>query len=330
MQQRIKVGRANYVPNSLGGGCPAIASMSQGAYVHYPEQVDGVKKRARSESFKDHYSQATLFWNSQSDVEKEHLVRAGRFELGKVESLEIRKRMIDGFNHVDNDLARRIAEGVGVPAPARLGAGLRATAPATPTAKGKISSRRLVVRSEALSMVGTVKSTIKSRRVAVLAAPGVAGGELRIVRAALVSAGAHVDVIAASLGELPTAEGDTVNVDRSLLTTASVMYDAVFVPGGAAAVEAMEADGAFIHFINEAFKHYKPIGASGEGVDLLLASDIQGIDLADPQTSPPLLSDQGVVTTRDVSDLDPFAQALIASIMVHRHWDRRDAEAVPA
>ena len=94
--------------------------------------------------------------------------------------------------------------------------------------------------------------------------------------------------------------------------------------------EAMEADGAFIHFINEAFKHYKPIGASGEGVDLLLASDIQGIDLADPQTTPFLLSDQGVVTTRDVSDLDPFSQALIGSIMAHRHWDRPDAEAVPA
>jgi catalase len=139
-----------------------------------------------------------------------------------------------------------------------------------------------------------------------------------------------VEVIAPTLGEIRTAEGDTVTVDRSVLTTASVMYDAVFVPGGRESVESMEADGTFIHFINEAFKHYKPIGASGEGVDLLLASDIQGIDLADPQSAPPLLCDQGVVSTRDVSDLDPFAQALIGAIMEHRHWDRRDAEAVPA
>jgi catalase len=332
MQQRIKVGRANYVPNSIGGGCPALASMAQGAYVHYPEPVDGVKVRARSDSFKDHYTQATLFWNSQSDVEKEHIVRAGRFELGKVESLEIRKRMVDGFNHVDHDLARRIAEAIGVPTPAKLGAVLRAPAAAAAAggAKGKGPSRRSVDRSEALSMANTVKNTIKSRRVAILAAAGVAGGELRVVRAALEAGGAHVDVIATTLGEIKTAEGDAVKVDKSLLTTASVMYDAVFIPGGRAAVESMEAEGAFIHFINEAFKHYKPIGASGEGVDLLLASDIQGIDLADPQSAPPLLTDQGVVTTRDVSDLDPFAQALIASIMAHRHWDRREAEAVPA
>lgn len=202
--------------------------------------------------------------------------------------------------------------------------------PAPGAPRAKISSRRLINRSEALSMANTVKSTIKSRRVAVLAAAGVAGGELRIVRAALVFAGAHVDVIAATLGEIRTAEGDTVAVDRSLLTTASVMYDAVFVPGGREGVESMEADGMFIHFINEAFKHCKPIGASGEGVDLLLASDIRGIDLADPQSAPPLLSDQGVVSTRDVSDLDPFAQALIAAIMEHRHWDRRDAGAVPS
>jgi catalase len=336
MQQRIKVGRASYVPNSLGGGCPALASMAQGAYAHYPEQVDGARVRARSESFKDHYSQATLFWNSQSKVEREHIVRAGRFELGKVESVEVRERMIDGFNRVDHELARRIAEGVGVATPARLGTVLRAPAPVATAApapgapKAKISSRRLINRSEALSMANTVKSTIKSRRVAVLAAAGVAGGELRIVRAALVSSGAHVEVIAPTLGEIRTAEGDTVTVDRSVLTTASVMYDAVFVPGGRESVESMEADGTFIHFLNEAFKHYKPIGASGEGVDLLLASDIQGIDLADPQSAPPLLCDQGVVTTRDVSDLDPFAQALIAAIMEHRHWDRPDAEAVPA
>ena len=330
MQQRVKVGRINYTPNSLGGGCPAMATMAQGAFVHYPEQVQGHKARARSPSFKDHYTQATLFWNSQSDVEKKHIILAGRFELGKVASLDVRQRMIDGFNRVDHELALRIAEGVGVPPPPVLGAVLRAPAPAAAPAKGKASSRRSVTRSEALSMANTVKNSIKSRRVAILAVAGVAGGELRIVRAALESSGAHVTIVSAVLGEIKTAEGDMVKVDASILTTASVMYDAVFVPGGAASVEAMEAEGGFIHFINEAFMHYKPIGASGEGVDLLLASDIQGIDLADPQSAPPFLRDQGVVSTRDVSDLDPFAQALIAAIMEHRHWDRREAAAVPA
>ncbi len=327
MQQRIKVGRVNYTPNSLGGGCPALASMQQGAYVHHPEAVSGRKVRERSESFKDHYSQATLFWNSQSDVEKEHIILAARFELGKVESEAVRQRMVEGFNHVDHELARQIAAGIGVAAPA-------APAPKKPAApapaKGKQPARRSVDRSEALSMANTEKSTIKSRRVAILAAPGVCGAELRIVRAALEAAGAHAHVIAPDLGSLTTMEGDTVNVDRSLRTTASVLYDAVFVPGGQASVAVMEASGGFIHFINEAFKHHKPIGASGDGVDLLLASDIQGVDLGDAQTTPQLISDQGVITTRDVSDLDPFNQALIASIAQHRHWVRSGAAAVPA
>ncbi len=327
MEQRVKVGRANYTPNSLGGGCPALATPQQGAFVHYPEHVEGRKIRERSESFKDHYSQATLFWNSQSAVEKEHIISAARFELGKVESEAVRQRMIEGFNHVDHTLACEVAAGVGIARPSPLPP-KKPVAPAP--AKGKAPARRHVDRSEALSMARTVKSTIKSRRVAILAAPGVCGAELRIVRAALEAAGAHADVIAPVLGALATAEGDTVNVDKSLRTTASVLYDAVFVPGGRASVEVMEVDGGFIHFINEAFKHFKPIGASGDGVDLLLASDIQGVDLADAKTTPPLTSDQGVVTTRDVSDLDPFAQGLIAAIAQHRHWDRPDADAVPA
>lgn len=327
MQQRIKVDRANYSPNSVGGGCPALASMAQGAFMHYPEHVDGRKVRERSASFKDHYTQATLFWNSQSDVEKQHIIRAGRFELGKVLRQEIRQRMIDNLNRVDHHLARKIAEGVGVPAPPAIAPAIHAVAAAV---RGKISSRRTVPRSEALSMNHTVKNTIKSRRIAILAANGVSGGELRIVRAALSACGAHVDVIAPLLGTIRTAEGDAVEVSHSLLTAASIMYDAVFVPGGRGSVEALESRGDVIHFLNEAFKHYKAIGASGDGVDLLLASDIQGVDLSDALTTPQIVADEGVITTRDVSDLDPFIQRLIGAIAQHRHWDRKDTDAIPA
>jgi catalase len=327
MQQRIKVDRANYVPNSIGGGCPALASMKQGAFTHYPEHVEGRTIRERSESFKDHYTQATLFWNSQSAVEKKHIIRAGRFELGKVESKEVRQRMIDNLNRVDHELARKVAEGVGIAPPSPVAPSIRAVAAAV---KGTLAPRRAVSRSEALSMANTVKNTIRSRRIAILAANGVNGAELRIVRAALEASGAHTEILAPALGTLRTAEGGTVEVNRSLLTTASIMYDAVFVPGGRASIEALESQGDVIHFINEAFKHYKTIGASGDGVDLLLASDIQGIDLSDTLTTPLLVVDQGVITTRDVSDLDPFVQGLTAAVAQHRHWDRREADAVPA
>src|SRR5690606_28070748 len=96
----------NYFPNSLGGGHPKMASEEEGGYVHYQEKVDGAKIRQRSKSFQDHFSQARMFWNSMSPVEKKHIIEAAHFELGKVESKEVRHRMIyDIFNNISHELA---------------------------------------------------------------------------------------------------------------------------------------------------------------------------------------------------------------------------------
>jgi catalase len=86
MRQTINTGRVSYEPNTLGGGCPFQAKAKEGAFTSFPERVDGAKIRTRSKSFLDHFSQATLFYNSQSDAEKNHLVDALCFELGKVET----------------------------------------------------------------------------------------------------------------------------------------------------------------------------------------------------------------------------------------------------
>lgn len=94
MRQTINKGKVNYWPNSLAGGCPMMAPENMGGYVHHAERVEGHKIRARSESFNDHYSQATLFWNSMTEPEKKHIVKAAHFELGKVMSKEIRRRML--------------------------------------------------------------------------------------------------------------------------------------------------------------------------------------------------------------------------------------------
>jgi catalase len=89
-QHQIHQGRTSYFKNSLGGGCPAITGEFPEVFAHYQEKVEGAKIRGRSESFKDFYSQATLFWNSMSGPEKQHIVAAFRFELGKVDHVEIR------------------------------------------------------------------------------------------------------------------------------------------------------------------------------------------------------------------------------------------------
>lgn len=60
--------------------------------------------------------------------------------------------------------------------------------------------------------------------------------------------------------------------------------------------------GDAIHFLNEAFRHCKAIAATGEGVELLQASSIRGVDVSEEQ----LKSDQGVVTIGNTSDMQSF------------------------
>jgi catalase len=103
---KVQEGRSGYYPNSLSGGCPMLAPESAHGYVHYQEKVEGHKVRARSESFRDYFSQATLFWNSLTPAEQAHLIAAGQFELGKVETKEVRERMVALLDFL-MDVARR-------------------------------------------------------------------------------------------------------------------------------------------------------------------------------------------------------------------------------
>src|SRR6185295_2115418 len=82
--------------------------------------VEGDKVRAKPEKFADHYSQATLFWNSQTPVEKAHIVRGFRFELTKVETPSVRTRMVASLVNVARELAEAVAQGLGMEVPAPL------------------------------------------------------------------------------------------------------------------------------------------------------------------------------------------------------------------
>ncbi|HET6346009.1 MAG TPA: catalase, partial [Myxococcota bacterium] len=106
--------RANYSPNSIAGGCPMSAGAAHGGFVHFPEAVEGTKTRERPESFADHFSQATLFWTSMTPPERRHIVNAFGFELGKVRRVHIRERVVGLLAHIDGELARQVAEKIGV------------------------------------------------------------------------------------------------------------------------------------------------------------------------------------------------------------------------
>ncbi len=297
------------------------APESAGGYVSYPAPVEGSKVRARSESFKDYFSQATLFWKSLSPVEQDHLVAACRFELGKVVTKEVRARMLASFAHVDPALAQRVSEGIGV------------AVPQDNPRPGVLppQERPSVERSAALSMANTITDSIKSRRVAVLAADGFDAATVQELKAGLQKQGAHVEVIAPVLGALAGADGaQQTEADKSLPTVASVMYDAVLVPGGSASVQALVQQGDALHFVAEAYKHGKAIGALGEGAELLRQAGLPAAVVSDPRADGAISDVEGVVTSRDRAPAKSYIDPFIAAIARHRHWMRPQQTQVPA
>jgi catalase len=314
MQQGIPRGRVNYFPNSLGGGCPMTAPETMGGYVHYMEKVDGQKIRNRSEKFRDFFSQATMFWNSLTPPEQEHLLSAAHFELGKVESREVRHRMVhEFFNKIDHKLAVAIAEGVGI----------------EPPKKGE--AKKVRKRAPEVSVVNqSRKDTIKSRRVAILVDDGFDHDSFNRVKEALEAAGAHAMIVSKFRNTIRCTKKHEVEVDKPHVATGSIMFDAVFVPGGKNSVEAMKKQGDALHFISEAFKHAKPIAAFGEGVELVEAMNLPGVKLADAGKDR-VVTSQGVVTAGRKGDLADFAEQFKAAMAEHRHWERSTVkDMVPA
>ncbi|HSF34137.1 MAG TPA: catalase, partial [Candidatus Tectomicrobia bacterium] len=332
MRQTINRGRASYEPNSLGAGCPMQAKADMGGFVSYAEKIDTRKVRARSESFFDHFSQAALFWNSQSDPEKDHLVQALQFELGKVEVSAIRERMLAMLAHVDETLANRVAQGLGLSVSRQLDRPLNMHVPAD----GNVEQfqpkplKKSIGRSAALSMANTVKDSIKTRKIAILAADGFDSTALSSMKQALTAVGAQAKVVAPRLGALRGANGDEAHIDFSLLTASSVMFDAVYVPGGAQSVAALKAEATALHFVNEAYKHCKTIAVTGAGIDLLRACYLGMDTLPEPSAAGNGMSvEEGVIIGRD-EQTDTVAAEFIHAIAQHRHWSREMKAQVPA
>ena len=328
MRQAINRGRVSYNPNSLGGGCPFQAMASEGGFVSFNEKIDATKIRGRSPSFFDHFSQATLFYNSQSEPEKMHIINAFRFELGKVEVPAIQERMLGLISQVDKSLAEAVAKGLGLKVPAKPAQPMNMSIPADGNPKD-FQPKRVVSSlksSVPLSMANTPKDNIQTRKIAFLAADGVDLTAVNAMKKALTGAGAVVKIVAPHLGYLKTTGGGEtkteLKIDFSFLTTASVLFDAVYVPGGEKSVAALKGEADAIHFINEAYKHCKAIAANGAGVELIRASHINAVKNPDDV-------DAGLVLNEDPK-AQKIADAFIVAIAQHRHWEREQMPTVPA
>ncbi|MDB5869710.1 MAG: Catalase [Polaromonas sp.] len=319
-QQAINKGRVAYEPNTLGNGIEFRVDGAAQGFQSHSSTVEVSKIRRRSPSFDDHFSQATLFWNSQSVAEKDHIVAAFRFELSRVEVPDIRQRMVDNLAHVDLKLAARVAAPLGI------------SAPDPKAAAGRLGFRdyRIINKineDTALSMVARPGNSIKTRKVAILVANGVDAPCLRRIVQDLTAAGAVCKLVGPELGTVNTLGTRHLVVDHTFSNMASVMFDAVVIPGGDDSVMTLCGLGEAVHFVLEAYKHCKTICAINEGVQLLSTlgfSAVKNPDLISVPTPGVLLADARKVLDGQVT-LD-----FISAIALHRHWDRLNVDAIPA
>ncbi|MDQ3220404.1 MAG: catalase [Acidobacteriota bacterium] len=318
MRQTINTGKVSYEPNSMNAGCPYQAAMKDGGFHSHEERIDARKVRARSPSFHDHFSQATLFFNSQSEAEKNHLIDALRFELGKVEIPAIRERMVGILTQVDSGLASKVAAGLGLAVPSKPEQPINRSfgADTDPKSVQPIKVKSSVEKSAALSMANTVKNTVKSRKVAALIADGFDANQLDQMKKALTAKGAMLKTVAPKLGAIKSSDGKAVTADFSFLTTASVLFDAVYVPGGAASIKTLNGEADAFHFVDEAYKHCKAIAAVSEGVDFVNDTFAGKAD-----------GDKAVILGKNVNST---AADFIKAIAEHRNWEREITRKVPA
>ena len=320
-RQTIDKGRVAYEPNTLGGGCPFQSMAKDGGFTSYQEKIDGHKIRTRSDSFRDHFTQAALFFNSQSDAEQTHIVNALSFELGKVEINAIRERIVFLLNQIDETLASKVAANLGIEIPSKLDKPMNMGYPAdaNPDDYQPIPKKDVKIKkSDALSMANTVKDTIKTRKIAFLVADGFDANDVKTMKNALEKQGATAKIIGMKSKSVKDANGGEMKVDHALRTVASVLFDAVYIPGGEKSVNALSEEADAIEFVNEAFRHCKAIAATGEGVNFIKNETYAG------RTQ----SDKAVILSEDIGK--DTAQNFINAIAEHRNWERETARKVPA
>ena len=241
MTMRNPRGRANYEPNSWGLG-PREAPKT--GFQSYPEQIEGPKLRVRPELFADHYSQATQFWQSQTDIEQTHIKNAFVFELSKVETLAIRERVVSHLRNVDEGLAQKVADGLG----------LREVPHAATPARKPVTGLK---PSKALSILANPPGTLKGRKLGLLVSDGAPAELLAAVIAAAKAEGTMTEVIAPKIGGVTCSAGKHVPAQQKVNGGPSVLYDAVVVLLSGPGAQLLAKEATARDFIADAWAHAK-------------------------------------------------------------------------
>ena len=295
-RQAIHRGRVSYEPNSLGGGCPFQAGKA--GFVSFPEPVAGTELRAKPEKFAEHFRQATLFLDSQTETEKAHIAAGFRFELSKVTVPAIRERTVSMLRNVSEDLAAAVAEGLGMrelpkPMPRLVEASAAPMAPSPPLSL----------------MFRPGDGGVRTRRVAILVEAGIDAKWLSTTHEALLAAGAGVRFVGTRIGLYDSLQGTTFDADASMENEPSVLFDGMIVPDGADLLAALSDDGRSAEFVRDQIRHCKTILVVGTGADLLTQAGLPE-DYEDPGLLRVATGDRGAVAR------------FIKALGKHRHPER--------
>lgn len=247
MQTHVHTGRANYEPNSLAqvDEDPGPRASDQGfASIARMSEPADEKLRIRAESFADHFSQARMFFMSQTEVEQTHMVAAMVFELSKVQLPHVRERVLAQLQNVDDDLAQRVADGLGHKLPAAL-------APA----KKRVEMKP----SDALSILKHVPP-VTGRTLGILVTDGADGAIVEALKSAAEGAGANVKIVAPKVGGVTLGNGDLLPADEKIDGAPSVMFDAVALVLSEDGAQMLLGEKAALDFVSDAFAHCKAIG----------------------------------------------------------------------
>ena len=299
-RQAIPRGRVAYEPNSLGGGCPFQAGKA--GFTSFREPIAADKVRGKAERFAEHYAQATLFYNSQTPIEKAHILRGFRFELTHVTVPAIRQRVVSMLRNVDEDLAGMLATELGMELPKAMPKAME-----NPKKPEIASSPKLSLFSN------PGDGGIKTRRVAVMVAAGSDLAAAKALHAGLMQEGAVPRYVGVRLGTLKGEDGTTLDVEVTLEAAPSVVYDALAIPGGAKGVGVLSHTGHALEFLKDQYRHAKAILLLGDAATLLAKAGIPST-LASGKPDPGLLGGEG-----------PSSEALSAfvkAIARHRHHER--------
>ncbi|APU70079.1 catalase [Christiangramia flava] len=307
MRMTINKGKTAYFPNSIGGGCPHLAKMAEGGFTSYEERIDAKKVRARSESFSDHYSQPALFYRSLTDWEKEHVADAYTFELGKCTYEHIKKRMLYIINQIDDELASKVAEGLGMDIPKKIDGPVNQALGADDDVEkhqpGK--KKNYLEKSEALSLTHLKTDSIATRKIAFLVGDGFDGEATMKMKDALEKEHAMVHLVAPHGGKVKCDHDKEHDVDAAIMTTESVLYDAVYIAGGEKSAKALSNAPKTVKFVNEALKHCKVVSANSSAEEFYSHTFLK--DFKD---------DKAVLIDQSPADF-------VKQIAAHRNWDRR-------